>query len=117
MRDFLILFVHLIVTLARLAGPGRTPLRSRRIRADPTSTAGPQSRSQACAQPASCGSYHRRPVHAFHAPGTRSPFRHRSEAFHSAPSPQCAEKTKVPLVVFDRVQASPRSEGTEESPP
>ena len=116
MRDFLILFVHVIVTVARLAKARRTPFRRRRIRAGPASTAGPQSRPQACAQPPRHGSYHRRLVHPFHATGPRPPFRHRSEAFHSAPSPQCAEETKVPLVVFARAQASAWSEGTEERP-
>ncbi len=48
------------------------------------------------------------------APGTRSPFIHRSEAFHSAASPRCVEATQVPHVVFARASAWP--EGTEERP-
>ena len=90
---------------------GRTPFRCCRIGAGQASTADPQSRPQACAQPARRGSYHRRFVHPFHAPGTRSPFRHRSEAFHSAASPQRAEETKVPHVVFAPARASAWPEG------
>src|SRR6476660_6651428 len=52
------------------------------------------------------------PSHSRHA----SPFSHRSEAFHSAASAQCAEETKVPHVVFARARAAARPEGTEESP-
>jgi hypothetical protein len=51
MRDFIILFVHVIVTVFRLARPGGTPFRGCRIRADPASDADPQSRAQACAHP------------------------------------------------------------------
>jgi hypothetical protein len=40
------------------------------------------------------------PVYPVHAPGTCPSFLHRSEAFHSASSPQCAMQTKVPHVVF-----------------
>ena len=50
-------------------------------------------------------------VYPIHAPGTRSPLRHRSEAFHSAASPRCAEETKVPDVVFVRARASTWPEG------
>src|SRR5215468_6388213 len=113
MRDVVILFVHLIVTVVRLARPGG--LRSvvaESVRQ--TSTADPQSRPQACTQPVRRGSYSRRFVHSFHAPNTRPPFRHCSEDFYSALSPQRAEKTKVLLVVYAQAQASAWPAGTEE---
>src|SRR5262245_27503665 len=116
MRAFLILFVHLVVALAPPSTTGRSPFRPRRVVAAPASTAGAQSRLQACTKPGGRGSHHRRLVHPLHTPGAGSPFRHRSEAFHSAPSPECAEETKVPLVVFARAQASAWSEGTQERP-
>src|SRR5215469_7088430 len=116
MRDLVILFVHLIVTVVRLAASTarRPPFRGSRVGARQTSTADPQSRPQACTQPARRGSYYRRFVHSFHAPNTRAPFRHGSEDFYSALSPQRAEKTKVLLVVYAQAQASAWAAGTEE---
>jgi hypothetical protein len=116
MRDFLILFVHLIVTAARLARPGglrsvvaesvlvrhqllvlnRGRKRAPKLRTPDRIIAGF--------------------VYPFHAPGTPSPFRHRSEACHSAALPQCAEDKKIPHVVFAAARASPWPEGTEERP-
>jgi len=63
MRDFAILFVHLGVTLARLARPGGLAFRCRRICAGPASTAHPQSRPQTFAQLACYGSDHRELVY------------------------------------------------------
>ena len=78
----------------------RRPLRGCRIGARQTSTPDPQSRTQACAQPAPGRSHYRRSVHLFHGPVPPSSFCHRSEACNSAASPHCAEETKVPHVVF-----------------
>ena len=79
---------------------GRTPFRCCRVRAGPASTADPQSRAQACAQPACRGSDHRRLVHPFHAPGTclRSAIVLKPSTLlhlHSV-----LQQTKVPHVVF-----------------
>ena len=99
MRDLAIIFVHLVVTLARLAGPGglrsvvaesvlvrhqllilyRGRKRAPNLRATDRIIAG---------------------LCTLFLPGRCTSFRHRSEAFHSAASPQCAEQTKVPYVVF-----------------
>ena len=112
MRDFLILFVP----FDRHPGPtgkaGRTPFRRRRIRTAPASTAGPQSWSKACAQPACRGSFHRRLVHSFHAPGTAV----LRSAIVLTPSTllhlhSVLRETKVPLVVFARAQAPAWSKG------
>src|SRR5216683_3772146 len=114
MRDVVMLFVHLIVNRSPASTARRPPFSRCRVGARPTSTADPQSRPQACAQSARRGSYPRRFVHPLHAPGTHSPLRHRSEAFHSAASPQRADETKVPHVVFAPAPPAARPEGTEQ---
>src|SRR5215475_12863929 len=81
MRDFAIVFVHAIVTLARLARPGGVRSMVAESVFGPASTAHPHSRAQACAQPACHRSHHRRPMYPFHAHGTCPSFRHRSETF------------------------------------
>src|SRR5215472_1939869 len=116
MRDFAILFVHLIVTLARLSRPGglrsvvaesilgrhqllilnRGRKRSPNLRAADRIIAG------------LCTS-----VHALSACPA---FRHRSEPFHSVASPEYVAPTKVPHLVFARTPASPRPEGTQQRP-
>ncbi len=114
MRDFLILFVHVIVTLARLARPGG--LRSvvaESVLVRHQLLALNRGRKRA---PNLRVTDHRRLVHSVHTPGTRSPFRHRSEALDSASSPQPADKTKVPLVVFARAQEPAWSKRTEQRP-
>jgi hypothetical protein len=60
MRDVVILFLHLIVTVVRLARPRGLPFRRFRVAARQTSTTHPHSWPQACAQPASRRAYHRR---------------------------------------------------------
>jgi hypothetical protein len=50
---------------------GRPPFRRCRVAARQTSTTDPQSRPQACSQPAGRRAFHRRFVHPFHEPGTR----------------------------------------------
>jgi hypothetical protein len=116
MRDFLVLFVHLIVTVARLARPGglrsvvaesalvrhQLLVISRGRKRAPNLRAADRIIAGLCT--------------LFHAPGTGSPFRHRSEAFHLAASPECDEETKVPNVVFAWAQASAWPEGTNERP-
>jgi hypothetical protein len=49
---------------------------------------------QRAPQPARRRSDHRRFMYPFRAPGTRSPFRHRSEALHSVASAECAEENE-----------------------
>jgi hypothetical protein len=87
MRDVVILFVHLIVTVVRLAGPGglrsvvaESVLVKHQLRIlNRGRKRAPNLRSADRIIAALCT--------PFHAPGTRSPLRHRSEAFHSAASP------------------------------
>src|SRR5215467_11676585 len=98
MRDVVILFCSFDRHRRPASTARRPPVRGGRVGARQTSTADPQSRPQACTQPARRGSYARRFVHSFHAPNTHPPFRHCSEDFYSALSPQRAEKTKVLLV-------------------
>src|SRR6516225_4718297 len=113
MRDFILLCVHVIVTMARLAGPrglrsvvaesvllrhqllilNRGRQRAPNLRATDRIAAGF--------------------VHPLHPPGTHPPFRHRSEALHLAVSTPPAETTKVPHAVFASATGSPRPEGTE----
>src|SRR6516164_8359630 len=47
-------------------------------------TTHPPSRPQTCSQPAPRRAFHRRSVHPFDEPGTRSAFRHRPEAIHAS---------------------------------
>src|SRR5215472_15144204 len=113
MRDVIILFLHLIVTVVRLARPGglrsvvaesllvkhqlqilnRDRKRAPNLRATERFIAGF--------------------VHPFHEPGTRSVFRHRPNAIHAAASAPRAGQTKVPHVVFAPAQAPAWSEKTE----
>src|SRR5215470_14001660 len=98
MRDFLILFVHLIGIVVRLAKPGG--LRS--VVAEsvlvPASAADLKSRTQTCAQAARCGSDHHRFVYPVHSPGTSCRFCDCVEAFHSAVFPQSAEERKYRML-------------------
>src|SRR5215472_17197291 len=114
MRDFAIVFLHLIVTLARLERPGSVPLSPSPCWSGTncsSSIAGGGVRPT-CGH----GSDHRRPVYPVHAPGTCPSFCHRCEAFHSAASPQCAAPTKVPNVVFAQAPPSAWPEGTQQRP-
>ena len=116
MRDFLILFVHVIITLTRLARPGglrsvvaeSALVRHQLLVLNRGRKRAPNLRAADRIIAGLCT--------LFMALGTRSPFRHRSEAFHSALSLRSAEETKVPLVVFIRAQAPAWSQGTEERP-
>ena len=114
-RDFLILFVHLIVTVARLARPGG--LRS--VVAESVLVRHQLlvlNRGRKRAPKLRTAIDHRRFVYAIHAPGPRSPFRHRSEAFHSFLLPHCADEAKIPHVVFAPTGAPAWLEGTQERP-
>jgi hypothetical protein len=100
MRDFVILFVHLIVTVARLAGPGGLRsvvaesglVRHQLLVLNRGRKRAPNLRT---ADRIIAGLYT-----LFMGRARVSPFRHRSEAFHFAASAQCAEETNVPHVVF-----------------
>ena len=116
MRDFAVVFVHLIVTLARLASP--RGLRSvvaesvlvrhqlfilnRRRKRAPNLRATDRIIAGLCT--------------LFMRPAAFPSFLHRSEAFHSAASPQCAAPTKVPHVVFAEAPPPAWSEGTQPRP-
>jgi len=100
MRDFAIVFVHLIVTLFQLARPGglrsvvaeSVLVRHQLLILNRGRKRAPNLRATE--------SDHRRPVCPVHASGTCPSFLHRSQSLHSAASPQCAVETKVPHVVF-----------------
>src|SRR3954453_10243471 len=112
MRDFLILLLHLMVTLARLAGPGGLRSVVAESVVGSASGAGPQSRSQTCSQSANRRSDHHGIVHAFHPPGTCPAFRYCSEACHAAAFSQPAEQTKVPNFVFAQTPPTAWPKGT-----
>jgi hypothetical protein len=90
MRHFLMLFVHLIVTLARVSKPGGIRsvvaesmlVRHQLLVLNRGRRRAPNLRAT---DRIIAGAYD-----PLYAPGTFSPFRHRSEAFHSAASSQCA---------------------------
>src|SRR2546423_6894791 len=98
MRDVVILFGHLIVTVVRLAGPGglrsviaesvlvkhQLLVLNRGRKRAPNLRAADRIIAGLCT--------------LFMRPARVSQFSHRSEAFHSAASAQCADETKVPHV-------------------
>jgi hypothetical protein len=114
MRDFIILLIHVIVTLVRLAGPGglrsvvaesalvrhqllilnRGRKRAPNLRAWDRIAAGL--------------------LILLMSPGTHPPLRHRAEALHLAALHNRVEETKVPLAVFVQVRTSTRPERTEQ---
>ena len=95
MRDVVILFVHLIVTAVRLARPGG--LRS--VVAESVLVKH---------QLLILNRGRKRAPN----PSTRSAFRYRSEAFHSAASPPPVGETKVSDVVSDQAWSTAWSERT-----
>ena len=113
MLDVVILFLHLIATVIRLAGPGglrsvvakslllkhQLQILNRGRKRAPNLRAAERFIAGLCT--------------LFHEPGTRSPFRHRPEAIHAAASPPRAGQTKVPHVVFAQAQASAWPERTD----
>ena len=106
MRDVVILFLPLIVTVVRLARPGglrsvvaesllvkhQLRILHRGRKRAPNLSAGERFIAGLCT--------------LFDEPGTRSAFRHRPEAIHAAASPPRAGQTKVPHVVFAQGQSS-----------
>src|ERR1035438_2169538 len=114
MRDFIILFIHVIVTVVRLAGPGglrSVVAESALIRHQLLIHNRGRKRAP---NPARHGSPRRWVAHPLDEPGTHPPFRYHSKALPLAASPQPVEETKVPHVVFVPARASPRPEGTEQ---
>src|SRR5215472_18682259 len=101
MRDLVILFIHLLTTAARLAGPRRPPLRSSRVRAPQTSTPNPQSLASARSPSPPFGPPRRRLVRSADAAVPPDPFCHRSENFDSLAPPPGPEEPKVsPPLLF-----------------
>ena len=100
MRDFAIVFVHLIVTLARLARPGgprsvvaeSVLVRHQLLILNRGRKRAPNLRATDRIIAGLCTLFMR--------PAAFPSFLHRSEAFHSAASRKCAPQTKVPHVVF-----------------
>ncbi len=60
MRDLAVLFLHLLATVARLAGPGGARSRGGRIRARQAASADPQSLPETFTQPSPFRSHGRR---------------------------------------------------------
>jgi hypothetical protein len=112
MCNIVILFVHLIVTVVRLARPGglRSVVAESLLLKHQLCIL---NRGRKRAPNLHRRAYHRRFVHFFHEPGTRSTFRHRPEAFHSAASAPRSGEAKVPHVVFAQAQAPAWPERTE----
>src|SRR5262245_48869701 len=78
MRDLAVLFIHLITTIARLAGPGGA-FRGRRIRSRQTATPDPESFPTPFTQSARLRSRRRRLVCSPHASRPPDPFCNRIE--------------------------------------
>ena len=114
MREVVILFLHLIVTVARLARPGG--LRSvvaESILVKHQLLILNRDRKRAPNLRAT-DRYPCRFVYSFHSPGTLSSLGHRSEAFHSAASPRLATEAEVPDVVLAQERASAWAERTKQ---
>ena len=111
MSDFLVLVVHFVVTVFRLAKPGGP----RSVLAESVLVRhqllilnrGRKRAPNLCRRP-----LHRWRMHAFHSPGTTPPLCHRSEAFHPAASAPSANQAKVSLAVFAQARAPSRPKGT-----
>ena len=116
MRDFLILFVHLVVTVARLAGPGglrsvvaesvlvrhQLLILNRGRKRAPNLHIADRIIAGLCT--------------LFIRQAACSPFRYCFETFHSAAFPHRPEQTKVPHLVFTQTPVSTWPEGTGQRP-
>ena len=114
MYEFIVLLVHSIVTLVRLAKPGglrSVVAESVLVRHQLLILNRGRKRAPNLTP---CGSDHRWLVRPFHTSGSRLPFRYRVEAFHSAVFPQSAEETEVPHVVLTPSPSSAWTQGTGE---
>src|SRR5262245_24167922 len=109
MRDLLVLFVHLIVTMVRLAKPGG---RRRRIRAHSPSNPHPESPPEASSQPGCFRSDHRRFMHPAPALVSRAAMWYCPKAIDATAFPSPTDETKVSHAVFVRARTSAWSEGT-----
>ena len=114
MRDLIILFVHVITTLARLMGPRRRPLRGRRIRSRQAATPDPESIPTAGAQTPAIRSFRRRIVRSLHASCSPDPFCNRTETLNPIGPPPRADKAKVPRAVPAETRAQARAKGRPE---
>src|SRR6266446_7002336 len=112
MRDFVILFVHLIATVARIAGSGGV----RSVVAESVLVKQQllilnRSRKRA-PKSARNRSDHRWFVRTVHATGAYHPFRNRAETVNAAQPPSNVSPTKVPLAVFTQMPTEARPERT-----
>ena len=100
MRDLAVLFIHLITTIARLAGPGG----ARSVVAESVlvkaATPDPESFPATVTQSARLRSPHRRLVCSSPAPKSTDPFGNRIEAGNALGPPSGAEKAEVPATVL-----------------
>ena len=112
MRDLVILFIHLIVTLARLAGSWRRPFCRRGVGSRQTSTPDPQSLRKRSPNLRSIRSHRRRFVCALDASRPPDPFSNCTETFDSVEPPPGPEEPKVsPAVLIQAPSVSPDPKG------
>jgi hypothetical protein len=110
MRDLIILFVHIIATLARLLGPGG--IRSVVAESVLIKQPDPQSFAAALTQSTFFRSSGCRLVCAPHPPGPLDPFSHRTETFDSLEPPPNSEEPKVSPALLIKAKAQTRAKGT-----
>ena len=109
MRDVVILLLHLIVTVVRLARPGGF----RSVVAESVLVKHQLLILNRAPNLSAAERFIRRFVRPFHEPSPRFALCNRVEAIHAARSPPHVGATKIPLVVFVRVQASAWPERSE----
>ena len=111
MREFIVLIVHSIVTLVRLAKPGglRSVVAESVLVRHQLLILNRGRKRAPNLHPAE--SDHRWLVHPLHASGPRLTVRDRFEAFHSAVFPPSAEETEVPHVVLTSAASSAWTQG------
>ena len=112
MHDLVILFVHIIATLARLLGPGgirsvvaeSVLIKQQLLILNRSRQRSPNLRSsdRLCC----------RFVCSSHSPRPSDPFSHRTETFDSLEPPPNSEEPKVSPAVLTKTKAQARSKGT-----
>src|SRR3989442_687347 len=111
MRDLAVLFLHLIVPVARLAGPGGARSVVTRIHSGQAATVDPQSFPETVAKSARNRSHCCRLVCSPHPSRQADSFGYRIEAVNSLALPSSTEEPKVPLVVLAQAteEAGPKA--------
>src|SRR4029453_2875090 len=96
MRDLAVLFIHLITTIVRLAGPGGLRSVVAESVSGQTATPDPESFPTPFTQSARLRSRRRRLMYSPHAPRVPDPFRNRLETVNSLAPSSSAEEPQVP---------------------